>query len=120
MFFIHALRFRSLGITPGFYLGVIKPVKSILGPRFLSIIPGFYLGFITGYYFQGPTRLKRLLPYGNPPFLISFNAVTLQFANWPSNRCGGGSRYPRPAFSLNSVTFQFINRFSLGGGAPIR
>ena len=52
------------------------------------------------------------------------NAVTLQFANWPSDRCGGRFRYSRPAFFLlNSVTLQFVNRFSLGGGggsAPIR
>ena len=45
------------------------------------------------------------------------NAVALQFVNWPSNRCGGGFRYPRPAFFLlNLVTLQFVNRFSLGGG----
>ena len=78
------------------------------------IIPGFYPGFTTGYYFQGPARPKRLLPYNSLPFLISFNTVALQFANWPSNKCCGGFRYPRPAFSLNSITLQFVNQFSLG------
>ena len=117
MFFIHAPGFQSLRITPGFYPGVIKPVKSVLRPRFLLIIPGFYPGFAIGYYFQGLTRPKRLLLYSGLSFLVSFNAIALQFANWPSNRCGGGSRYPRPAFSLNSVTLQFINQFSLGWAA---
>ena len=68
---------RFLRITPGFYLGIAKPVKSILRPRFLSIIPGFYPGFVAGYYFYGLTRLKRLLLYNGLPFLISYNAVIL-------------------------------------------
>ena len=98
MFFIHIIRFLSLRITPGFYPGIIKPVRNILRPRFLLIIPKFYPGFITGYYFRGPARLKRLLLYSGLPFLISFNAVTLQFVNWPSDKCGGVFRYPRLAF----------------------
>ena len=43
--------FQSLGIIPGFYPGVIRPVRSVLRPRFLLIIPGFYPGFSAGYYF---------------------------------------------------------------------
>ena len=41
------------------------------------IIPGFYPGFAAGYYFQGPARPKKLLPYGGLPFLVSFDAVAL-------------------------------------------
>ena len=81
---MYAPGLRSSGIAPGFYPGVTKPVRSVLKPQFSSIIPGFYPGFTAGYYFQGPARPKRLLSYGGPPFLVSFNTVTLQFANWPS------------------------------------
>ena len=81
MFSIHTPGLRSSGITPGFYPGITRPVGSVLRPRFSSIIPGFYPGYTTGYYFQGPARPERLLPYNGPPFLISFNTVTLQFAN---------------------------------------
>ena len=66
---MHTPRLRSSSITPGFYPGITKPVRSVLRPRFSSIIPGFYPGFATGYYFQGPARPKRLLPYGGLPFL---------------------------------------------------
>ena len=110
---MHISRLQSLRITPGFYPGITGPVGSVLRPRFSSIIPRFYSGFAAGYYFQGLTRLKRLLSYSGLPFLVSFDTVTLQFANRPSDKCGGGSRYPRPTFLLNSVTLQFVNRFSL-------
>ena len=113
VFSMYIPRLRSLRITPGFYPGVTRPVRNIPRPRFSSIIPGFYPGSAAGYYFQGPARPKRLLPCGNLPFSISFNAVTLQFANWPSNKYGGGSHYPRPVFLFNSVTLQFVNQFSL-------
>ena len=46
--------------------------------------------------------------------LYFLDAVALQFINWPSDRYGGGSYYSRPAFLLNSVMLQFVNRFSLG------
>ena len=48
---MHTPGFRSLRITSVFYPGIIRPVKSILRPRFLSIIPGFYPELTTGYYF---------------------------------------------------------------------
>ena len=48
---MHIPGLRSSKTTSGFYLGIIKPVRSILRPRFSSIIPGFYPGFTTGYYF---------------------------------------------------------------------
>ena len=51
MFFMHIPRLQSLKITPGFYPGVIRPVRSVLRPRFLLIIPGFYPGFTVEYYF---------------------------------------------------------------------
>ena len=51
MFFVHTPGLRSLRIIPGFYPGIIRPVRSVLGPRFLSIVPGFYPGFAAGYYF---------------------------------------------------------------------
>ena len=81
VFSMHTPGLRFLGITPGFYPGVTRPVRSILRPRFSSIIPGFYPGFTIRYYFQGPARPKRLFPYGDPLFLVSFNTVALQFAN---------------------------------------
>ena len=95
---MHIPRLRSSKITPGFYPGIARPVGSVLRPRFLSIIPGFYPRFTIGYYFQGPACPKRLLPYSVLPFLVFFNIIALQLANWPSDRCGGGSHYPRPAF----------------------
>ena len=98
VFSMYIPRLQSSRTTPGFYPGITGPVKSIPRPRFSSIIPGFYPGFTTEYYFQSLTRPVRLLPYGGLPFSISFNTVTLQFANWPSDRYDGGSRYPRPAF----------------------
>ena len=70
MFFVRAPGLRSLGIAPRFYPGVTGPARSVLRPRFLSIIPGFYPGFAAGYYFQGLTRLERLLLCGGPPFSI--------------------------------------------------
>ena len=78
MFSVHAPGFRSSRITPGFYPGVTRPVKSVPRPRFSSIIPGFYPGFATGYYFQGPARPERLLLYDNLPFL-----VFLRYSNAP-------------------------------------
>ena len=71
MFSVRAPGLRSLGIAPGFYPGVTGPAGSVLRPRFLSIVPGFYPGFAVGYYFQGLTRPKRLLPCGGLPFSIS-------------------------------------------------
>ena len=81
MFSVHTPGLRSSGITPGFYPEVARPVGSVLGPRFSSIILRFYPGFAAGYYFQGSTRPKKLFLYGSLLFLVSFNAVTLQFAN---------------------------------------
>ena len=40
--------------------------------------------------FSGPARPERLLSYGGLPFLVFFDAVALQFVNWPSDKCGGG------------------------------
>ena len=114
---MHAPRLRSSGITPGFYPGITGPVKSVLKPRFSSIIPGFYPGFAIEYYFQGPARPKRLLSYSGLPFLVSFNAVTLQFANRFS--LGAALQFARQ-LSLG-VALQFANRlFVEFGNAPIR
>ena len=74
---MHTPGLRCLGIAPGFYPGVARPVKSVPRPRFLSIIPGFYPGFAVGYYFQGLARPERLLPCDGLPFSNSFNAVAL-------------------------------------------
>ena len=74
---MHIPGLRSLRITPGFYPGIIGPVRSILRPRFSLIIPGFYPGFATKYYFEGPARLKRLLSYNSLLFLVTFNTVML-------------------------------------------
>ena len=93
-------RLRFLKITPGFYPGIARPIKSILIPQFLLIIPGFYSGSATGYYFQGLARPERLLPYSDLPFSVSSNTAALQFANRFPNKCGGGSCHPRPAFRL--------------------
>ena len=48
---MHTPGLQFLRITPGFYPGITRPVKSVLGPRFLLIIPEFYPKFTAGYYF---------------------------------------------------------------------